>query len=104
MRFATLARNDKSPMPHGSVTETIPAPSSEVFRLLHDYDRRLEWDTLLSRPDTRREYGESRQIGYAIAGRRLYCVVFVDRAGDVRRIISLRKANSREVASYARNA
>ena len=34
-------------MPHGSVTETIPAPSSEVFRLLHDYDRRLEWDTLL---------------------------------------------------------
>ena len=64
----------------------------------------LEWDTLLSRPDTRREYGESRQIGYAIAGRRLYCVVFVDRAGDVRRIISLRKANSREVASYALNA
>ena len=34
-------------MPHGSVTEIIPAPSSEVFRLLHDYDRRLEWDTLL---------------------------------------------------------
>jgi hypothetical protein len=34
-------------MPHGSVTETIPASSAEVFRLLHDYDRRLEWDTLL---------------------------------------------------------
>jgi hypothetical protein len=34
-------------MPHGSVTETIPAPSAEVFRLLHDYQRRLEWDTLL---------------------------------------------------------
>lgn len=34
-------------MPHGSVTETIPASSMQVFRLLHDYDRRLEWDTLL---------------------------------------------------------
>jgi hypothetical protein len=35
-------------MPHGSLTDTIPATSAEVFRLLHDYDRRLEWDTLLS--------------------------------------------------------
>lgn len=34
-------------MPHGSVSETIPAASAEVFRLLHDYNRRLEWDTLL---------------------------------------------------------
>ena len=34
-------------MPHGSVSDTIPAPSAEVFRLVHDYDRRLEWDTLL---------------------------------------------------------
>jgi hypothetical protein len=34
-------------MPHGSVTDVIPASSSEVFRLLHDYKRRLEWDTLL---------------------------------------------------------
>ena len=34
-------------MPHGSVIETIPALSTAVFQLLHDYDRRLEWDTLL---------------------------------------------------------
>jgi hypothetical protein len=34
-------------MPHGSITETIPAPSATVFALLHDYDRRLAWDTLL---------------------------------------------------------
>jgi hypothetical protein len=34
-------------MPNGSVSEIIPAPSAEVFRLLHDYGRRLEWDTLL---------------------------------------------------------
>jgi uncharacterized protein YndB with AHSA1/START domain len=34
-------------MPHGLVTDVIPAPPADVFRLLHDYDLRLEWDTLL---------------------------------------------------------
>lgn len=34
-------------MAHGKVTAIIPAPSAAVFDLLHDYDRRLEWDTLL---------------------------------------------------------
>ena len=34
-------------MPHGSVTVDVPAPSAAVFQLVHDYDRRLEWDTLL---------------------------------------------------------
>ncbi len=34
-------------MPHGQVTDVIPAPADDVFQLLHDYDRRLEWDTLL---------------------------------------------------------
>jgi hypothetical protein len=35
-------------MPHGEVSQIIDAPASAVFDLLHDYDRRLEWDTLLS--------------------------------------------------------
>ncbi|HVX60696.1 MAG TPA: SRPBCC family protein [Pirellulales bacterium] len=35
-------------MPQGSVSDTIPAPSAEVFVLLHDYVRRLQWDTLLA--------------------------------------------------------
>jgi hypothetical protein len=35
-------------MPHGTVSQIVPAPSAAVFALLHDYDRRLEWDTLLS--------------------------------------------------------
>lgn len=34
-------------MAHGSVSTTIAAPSTAVFDLLHDYSRRLEWDTLL---------------------------------------------------------
>lgn len=29
------------------MSATIPAPSEAVFDLLHDYGRRLEWDTLL---------------------------------------------------------
>jgi uncharacterized protein len=62
----------------------------------------LDWDTLQSKPDTRRDYGELRNIGYAIMDSRLYCVVYVDR-DDVRRVISLRKANDREVTKYAKN-
>ena len=60
----------------------------------------IEWDTLWAFEDERRDYGETRMVGYAYIGLRLYCVVFTDR-GDERRIISLRKANSREVKRYA---
>jgi len=34
-------------MAHSEISEIIPAPSSAVFDLIHDYNRRLEWDTLL---------------------------------------------------------
>lgn len=60
----------------------------------------IEWDTLVAIPDTRKVYGEPRMIGFAYIGLRLMCVVFTDRV-DERRIISLRKANSREVKRYA---
>lgn len=59
----------------------------------------LEWDALIATVDNRRTYGETRMVGYAPMGQRLYCVVFVDR-DDGRRIISLRRANAREVARY----
>lgn len=61
----------------------------------------LEWELLLFTEDTRRNYGEVRIIGYAPIGSRIYCVVFTDREYE-RRIISLRKANSREVKNYVR--
>ena len=64
-----------------------------------DEAARLDWDRALVKPDSRADYGEPRQIGYGPIGRRLYCVVFVDR-GDTRRIISLRKANNREIDRY----
>lgn len=49
--------------------------------------------------DDRRDYGELREIGFAVVAQRLYVVVFVQR-GDEMRIISLRKANAREVKIY----
>jgi len=35
-------------MPHGAVSQIVPADCEAVFDLVHDYDRRLDWDTLLS--------------------------------------------------------
>jgi uncharacterized DUF497 family protein len=61
----------------------------------------LNWDRALIFEDRRRDYGEARLIAMAALGRRLHVVVFVERDGD-RRIISARKANSREVAFYER--
>jgi uncharacterized DUF497 family protein len=58
-------------------------------------DRHSVWVT----PDSRRDYGELREIGFANIEDRLYVVVFVQR-GHVLRIISLRKANRREVRIY----
>ncbi len=60
----------------------------------------LEWGTVLAKPDTRRDYGEQRWIGYGYIGTRLHCVVFTFRGNECR-VISLRKANSREVQRYA---
>jgi uncharacterized DUF497 family protein len=64
---------------------------------------KIEWETLLAIEDKRYDYGEIRIIGYALIEIRLYCVVFTDRENE-RRIISLRKANSREVKNYVNHS
>ena len=64
----------------------------------------FEWDTAIVWPDTRNDYGEARMVALGYIGLRIMAVVFVDRPADKpteRRIISLRKANSREVKHYA---
>jgi len=61
--------------------------------------KEIDWSEVMAKPDVRRDYGEVREIGYAIIDNRLYCVVFTQR-GDKMHVISLRKANSREVRSY----
>ena len=59
----------------------------------------IDWAEVVAKVDTRQDYGEVREIGYAVMTDRLYCVVFTRRA-DKMHIISLRKANSREVRNY----
>ncbi len=49
--------------------------------------------------DDRFYYGEVRQVAFGRIGGRLFVCVYVDR-GSTRRIISLRKANSREVKRF----
>ena len=63
---------------------------------------KLEWDDALTWHDTRRDHGETRMIALGAIGERLYCVVYVDRE-DVRRVISLRKANNKEKKLYVSN-
>ena len=62
----------------------------------------LDWDASLVWVDERHEYGELRMIALAPETGILYCVAFVDR-GKVRRIISLRRANRREVKHYVQS-
>lgn len=62
----------------------------------------LDWEAALVWVDERIEYGEARMITLASATEILYCVAFVDR-GRARRIISLRRANRREVKHYVQS-
>ncbi|MCC6658637.1 MAG: BrnT family toxin [Rhodocyclaceae bacterium] len=62
----------------------------------------LDWEAALVWIDERFEYGETRMIALAPKTEILCYVAFVDR-GNVRRIISLRRANRREVKYYVQN-
>ncbi|MFO0697836.1 MAG: BrnT family toxin [Nitrospira sp.] len=50
--------------------------------------------------DSRKDYGETRKIGFGFICGRLIVVAFTERNPDVIRIISARKANRREKAHY----
>jgi uncharacterized DUF497 family protein len=62
----------------------------------------LDWDAALVWVDDRFEYGELRMIALAPDTGVLYYAAFVDRE-DTRRIISLRRANRREVKHYVQS-
>lgn len=74
---------------------------------LHDHGvafdavRRLDWTTSLTGEDTRFDYGEQRFVTFAKIDGRVHVLIstFRDRA---LRVISLRKANPREVRDYER--
>ena len=63
----------------------------------------LDWDAALVSIDDRYAYGELRMMALAPGAGILYYVAFVQR-GEVRRIISLRRATRREVRHYVENA
>ena len=66
------------------------------------FAKELKWDAAIVWVDKRHEYGEIRVIALAPNTNVIYYVVFVDR-DTARRIISLRRANRREVKHYAQS-
>jgi uncharacterized protein len=62
----------------------------------------LDWDAALVWVDDRFKYDELRMIALAPKTEILYYVAFLE-LGEVRRVISLRRANRREVKHYVEN-
>jgi len=60
----------------------------------------FEWETVHIEEDMRHDYGERRFQATGYIGMRLYFMVFCVRDSK-KRIISLRKANPREMKRYA---
>jgi uncharacterized DUF497 family protein len=78
------AKNDSNLAKHG-----LPLSDAKL----------LDWDSAIRYIDSRKNYGEERHVALAPIKQRLYCVVYVEiKMG--KRIISLRKANVREIDRY----
>lgn len=83
--------------------EYDPAKRSKTFS-----ERGLDFDSAIdvfagptySFPDRRFNYGEPRMVTVGMLEHRWIVVVWTNR-GDVRRIISMRYANEREIAKYS---
>lgn len=60
---------------------------------------RMDWSTATIEEDVRKNYGERRYLALGLIEGRLHAVVFTPRAGRVH-VISLRKANQREMKDY----
>lgn len=59
----------------------------------------LDWPTAIIKEDVRQNYGERRYLALGLIGDRLHALVFTPRKDRVH-VISLRKANPREVKGY----
>ncbi len=60
----------------------------------------FDWETAWVVVDGRRDYGEVRYRAMGMIGRRLYVLMYTCRQLNKVRIISLRKANKRELKNY----
>ncbi|MCL1825535.1 MAG: BrnT family toxin [Betaproteobacteria bacterium] len=79
-----------------------PAKNAENIRERGlSFERAADFDftTAVYFLDDRKDYGEKRIRAFGYFGERLYCLVFVE-TDDGIRVISFRKANSREVKRY----
>lgn len=67
------------------------------------FERAADFDfsSALIAVDDRKEYGEVRYVALGMLDARLHVLCFTDAADGIR-VISFRKANSREVARYAK--
>jgi uncharacterized DUF497 family protein len=63
---------------------------------------RLDWDAMRIQVDSRRDYREERLVGFGLLDTNLHCVVFTLRDGAIR-VISLRRANYREINEHEQN-
>lgn len=63
----------------------------------------IDWTSAVTWADVRFDYHEERMRGPGLIGNRVYAVVYVIR-NQSRRVISLRKANHKEVMSYVNQA
>ncbi|PDQ21944.1 hypothetical protein CN311_06375 [Mesorhizobium sanjuanii] len=59
----------------------------------------FEFAAALIAVDDRKDYGEVREVAIGFIGQRMHVLVFTIR-GDACHVISLRKANSREIKAY----
>ena len=82
-------------------------PLKDAINLLQhgvslDLASEIAWSNAAFKVDNRRDYGEVREYGFVPIRGRTFCVVFTWR-NNTRRIISLRRATTREVNRNAPN-
>ena len=68
------------------------------FKLVNDFD----FDSALIVEDGRHDYGEPRYLALGYIGSHLHVLVFTPRDAALR-VISLRKANPKEIKKYEQN-
>lgn len=59
-------------MPKATIKEEIPASANEVFDLIHNYQKRLEWDTLLRKAYLEPEFKEAKLGAISVCQGRLF--------------------------------
>lgn len=73
--------------------------NEKVRGISFDLAERFEWETAFVVRDERRDYGDDRFLALGLIDGRVHSLVFTPRSGAIR-VISLRKANKREIRAY----